>query len=99
MLIQPAALGSGLCFLAWYVILCYIFKLHKNPQETQKTSPLTRAKLISNAIKVFLAIFALLPLPIFAEIFELWVKTFGNVEQSLALLRTVSNIAVTLAIG
>ena len=36
---------------------------------------------------------------IFAQIFELWAKTYGNVEQSLDLLRTVSNIAVTLAIG
>ena len=99
MLIQPAALGGGLWFLAWYVILCYIFELNKNPQETHETSPLTRAKIVNNATKVVIAIFALLPLPIFAQIFELLVKTDGNVEQSLDLIRTVSNIAVTLAIG
>lgn len=98
-MIQPAALGGGLWFVAWCVILCYIFGWNKYPQITQKTSPLTRAKLINNATKVFVAIFALLPLPMFAQIFELWVRTQGNVEQSLDLLRTVSNIAVILAIG
>lgn len=103
MLIQPAtladALGSGLWFIAWCVILCYIFGWNKNPQITQETSPLTRVKLINNATKVVVAIFSLLPLPMFAQIFELWVKTQGNVEQSLDLLKTVSNIIVTLAIG
>ena len=98
MLIQPAALGGGLWFIAWCVILCYIFELHKNSQTTYEM-PLTRAKLVNNATKVVIAIFALLPMPIFAQIFELWVKTSGNVEQSLDLLRTVSNIVVTLAIG
>ena len=103
MLIQPAtlaaALGGSLWFFAWCVILCYIFEWNKNPQKTQETSLLTRANLINNATRVVIAIFALLPLPMFAQIFELWVKTQGNVEQSLNLLKTVSNIAVTLAIG
>lgn len=99
MLIQPAALGGGLWFVAWCVILCYIFEWHKNPQSTYETLSLTRAKLINNATKVVIAIFALLPMPIFAQIFDLWVKTSGNVEQSLDLLRTVSTIAGSLAIG
>ncbi len=99
MLIQPAALGGGLWFVAWCVILCYIFELHKNPQTTYETFSLTREKLINNATKVVIAIFALLPMPIFAQIFDLWVKTSGNVEQSLDLLRTVSTIAGSLAIG
>jgi uncharacterized membrane protein YebE (DUF533 family) len=36
---------------------------------------------------------------VFAQMFELWVKVSGNIEQSLDLLRTVSNIAVSVAIG
>lgn len=99
MLIQPAALGGGLWFIAWCVILCYIFGWNKNPQTTQETSPLTRAKIVNNATKVIVAIFALLPMSIFAQIFELWVKTSGNVEQSLDLLRTVATIAASVAIS
>jgi hypothetical protein len=97
--IQAAVLGGVLWFLAWCLMLCYIFELNKNSAQNQKTEPLTRGKLINNATKVVVALFALLPMPIFAQIFELWVKTYGNIEQSLDLLRTVSNIAVTLAIG
>lgn len=85
--------------MAWCVILCYIFGWNKNPQNTHVISPLTRAKIVNNATKVLVAIFALLPLPIFAQIFELWVKTSGNVEQSLDLLRTVATIVGSLAIG
>jgi len=73
--------------------------LNKKPKQTQETEPLTREKLVANATKVVVALFALLPTPIFAQIFELWTETYGNTSQSLDLLRTVSNIAVTLALG
>ncbi|MBW4545554.1 MAG: hypothetical protein KME25_14070 [Symplocastrum torsivum CPER-KK1] len=98
-MIQAAALGGVFWFFTWCVMLCYILELNKKPAQNQKTEPLTRVKLINNVTKIVVALFALLPMPIFAQIFDLWVKTYGNIEQSLDLLRTVSNIAVTLAIG
>jgi len=97
--IQAAALGGVLGVFTWCVMLCYILELNKKPAQNQKTEPLTRVTLINNATKTLVALFALLPIPIFAQTFDLWVKTYGNIEQSLDLLRTVSNIAVTLAIG
>ena len=98
-MIQPAVIGGCFWLLAWCVILCYILGLNKKPKQTQETEPLTREKLVANATKVVVALFALLPTPIFARIFELWTETYGNTSQSLELLRTVSNIAVTLALG
>jgi hypothetical protein len=97
--IQAAAVGGGLWFFAWCVILCYIFEWNKEPKEAQKTEPLTLSKIVNNATKMVVAIFALLPMFVFAQMFELWVKVSGNIEQSLDLLRTVSNIAVSVAIG
>jgi len=97
--IQAAALGGVLGFFTWCIMFCYIFELNKKPAQNQKTEPLTRVTLINNATKTLVALFALLPIPLFAQTFDLWVKTYGNIEQSLDLLRTVSNIAVTLAIG
>ena len=44
MLIQPAALGGGLWFIAWCVILCYVFELNNNVPENQQPPPLTKAK-------------------------------------------------------
>ncbi len=98
-MIQAAAVGGGLWFFAWCVILCYIFEWNKEPKEAQKTEPLTLSKIVNNATKMVVAIFALLPMFVFAQMFELWVKVSGNIEQSLDLLRTVSNIAVSVAIG
>ena len=98
-MIQPAVIGGCFWLLAWCVILCYILGLNKKPKQTQETEPLTREKLVANATKVVVALFALLPTPIFAQIFELWTETYGNTSQSLDLLRTVSNIVVTLALG
>jgi hypothetical protein len=97
--IQAAAVGGGLWFFAWCVILCYIFEWNKEPKEGRKIEPLTLSKIVNNATKLVVAIFALLPMFVFAQMFELWVKVSGNIEQSLDLLRTVSNIAVSVAIG
>jgi hypothetical protein len=97
--IQAAAVGGGLWFFAWCVILCYIFEWDKKPQEAHKNEPLTLSKIVNHATKLVIAIFALLPMFVFAQMFELWVKVSGNIEQSLDLLRTVSNIAVSVAIG
>lgn len=98
-MIQAAAVGGGLWFFAWCVILCYIFEWNKEPKEGRKIEPLTLSKIVNNATKLVVAIFALLPMFVFAQMFELWVKVSGNIEQSLDLLRTVSNIAVSVAIG
>lgn len=98
-MIQAAAVGGGLWFFAWCVILCYIFEWNKKPKETQTIEPLTLSKVVNSATKLVIAIFALLPMFVFAQMFELWVKVSGNIEQSLDLLRTVSNIAVSVAIG
>ena len=48
---------------------------------------------------ISLAIVALLPMPILARIFELWVETAGNTEQSINLLKVVSNIALSATVG
>ncbi len=96
---QASVLGGGLGFFAWCVLLCYILELNKNSTEALNAEPLTRAKLVNNAVKVVVAIFSLLLIPILSRIFELWTQTCGNTEQSLDLLRTVSNIAVSVAVG
>lgn len=98
-MVQPAILGGGLWFIVWCVLLCYIFELNKKPRETQGTLQITRQKVVNYATKVVVAIVALLPMPILARIFELWVETAGNAEQSINLLKVVSNIVVTAAIG
>ncbi len=98
-MIQAATLGGVFGLFTWCVMLCYILELNKKPAQNQNTEPLTRVSLIKNATKILVMLFAFLPVPIFAQIFDLWVKTYGNIEQSLDLLRTVSNIGVTSAIG
>jgi hypothetical protein len=98
-MIQPAVLGGLFWFSIWCVVLGYILELYKEPIKDQKPQTLTRQKILNNATKLIIAISALLPMPIFAMIFELWVETHGNTEQSLDLLRTVSSIAFSGAIS
>ncbi len=99
MLIQPSVLGGGFWFLVWCLILCYILELNQPPKQNQLAKQSTRKIIVNNFTKLIIAIASLLPMPIFAQTFDLWSKTSGNIEQSLDLLRTVSNLAVSVAIG
>lgn len=98
-MVQPAILGGSLWLIVWCVLLCYIFELNKKPKETQETLQITRQKIVNYTTKAVIAIVALLPMPILARIFELWVETAGNTEQSINLLKVVSNIALSAAVG
>lgn len=89
---QPVAFGGTFWLFVSLIILYYVFGANKVPSKFKQN--------IDKAVKAIVGIlFVLLPVPIFARIFELWANTSGDVQQSLDLLRTVSNMAVTLAIG
>jgi len=89
---QPVALGGIFWLFISSIILYYIFGASQVPNTIKQN--------INKAVKAVIGIlFFLLPVPIFARIFELWANTSGDIQQSLDLLRTVSNMAVSIAIG
>ena len=69
------------------VLLCYLFGWHQR-------------QAFGKAIKLFLGLFTTLVLTfVFARLFDLWMITADHPQQSLELLRVISNFAIAAAIG
>ena len=69
------------------ILLCHLFGWHQR-------------QAFGKAIKLFLGLFTTLVLTfVFARLFDLWMITADHPQQSLELLRVISNFAIVAAIG